>query len=247
MALSYVNLAALAILLPLFIWKRIKSRDEVSAFFGKLPAFRMVVNDLLLAVIFVAFGYFLLGTVSWLVSYYDMNAAFGILSESRFHFSAGAISNPVTGLLLILFGGLLFPLIEEALFRGIILKFVSRKINIAAGIAINSIAYGMMFGWNNGIAAIVLSIFLSVLAIRSGGILSSYLAHAFINTIIFTLAIVAPGFGERTDIAVYSWTNFQGVYSYLLFGLAFTLPVVIYFLRKNRSVLQSKKDFELVA
>ncbi len=80
--------------------------------------------------------------------------------------------------------GLVAPIIEEIIFRGLIFGELKRKIPIPAAIVIQALLFGMYHGnYTQAIYASVLGIVLGYVCYKTGSIVSSILVHISFNTL----------------------------------------------------------------
>jgi len=146
-------------------------------------------------------------TGRWLL----IGAAFGLLAWAinrgvvlLYIWIMGDTSNPQAGIasiaidgsavqfaLLVLLGGLILPLGEEMLFRGVIYTWL-RRWGVILATVISAVVFGLFHGVNVVLpAAIVLGALNAILYERSGSIWPAVVAHAVNNTLIFATTRIA--------------------------------------------------------
>ncbi len=134
----------------------------------------------------------------------------------------GDASNPQAGLsdtaqgslpvfaLLVLLGGLLTPLGEELLFRGVLYGWL-RRWGIVLATVISAVVFGLAHGVNVVLpAAIVLGVFSALLYEKSGSIWPAVVSHAVNNTLIFVLVRILAELGilEQASLVSGAWLPF---------------------------------------
>jgi CAAX protease family protein len=102
-------------------------------------------------------------------------------------------------MLLMSFGILLAPLVEETLFRGFLYPVIARGFGIPAGVIVTGTLFGAMHaeqlwgGWGQIGLLIVVGIVLTWVRARSGTVVASYLMHLGYNTLLFLGFFAATG------------------------------------------------------
>ena len=102
-------------------------------------------------------------------------------------------------LLLMSFGVLLAPLVEETLFRGFLYPVVARRFGIPAGVIVTGVLFGAMHaeqlwgGWGQIGLLVAVGIILTWVRARSGTVVASYLMHLGYNTLLFVGFFAATG------------------------------------------------------
>ncbi|MBQ3798095.1 MAG: CPBP family intramembrane metalloprotease [Butyrivibrio sp.] len=80
--------------------------------------------------------------------------------------------------------GIFGPFVEEIVFRGVILQSYQRTGRIIGSILLSSVMFGMMhMNFNQFAYGTVMGIMLALLVEATGSVLTSFIAHAFFNTI----------------------------------------------------------------
>lgn len=101
------------------------------------------------------------------------------------------LADPVGCRLLVLFGVTGAPLIEELLFRGIILPVAVRSLGIAGGLLITSIPFSLMHGpmydwsWQHLFLLVFVGVAFGLVRIRSNSTLASTITHGAYNLVMF--------------------------------------------------------------
>jgi len=101
------------------------------------------------------------------------------------------LADPVACRLLVLFGITLAPMIEELLFRGIILPVTVRSLGVPFGLLVTSIPFSLMHGpmyewsWQHLLLLVLVGIAFGVVRLRSGSTLASTIVHGAYNLMMF--------------------------------------------------------------
>jgi len=104
-----------------------------------------------------------------------------------------------TVMLLIAFGILVAPLVEETMFRGFLYPVIARRFGMAAGVVITGALFGAMHaqqlwgGWGQIVLLILVGILLTWVRARTGTVAASYLVHLGYNTLLFLGFFAATG------------------------------------------------------
>jgi membrane protease YdiL (CAAX protease family) len=112
--------------------------------------------------------------------------------EKMFH------SRP-TVILLMVFGILVAPLVEETMFRGFLYPVVARRFGIGAGVVVTGALFGGMHaqqlwgGWGQIGLLIGVGILLTWVRARTGTVVASYLMHLGYNSFLFLGFFAATG------------------------------------------------------
>jgi hypothetical protein len=112
--------------------------------------------------------------------------------EEMFH------SRP-TVILLMSFGILVAPLVEETMFRGFLYPILARRFGVGASIIVTGVLFGAMHaqqlwgGWGEIGLLIVVGILLTWVRARTGTVVASYLMHLGYNSFLFLGLFAATG------------------------------------------------------
>src|SRR4029077_20380244 len=102
-------------------------------------------------------------------------------------------------LLLMGFGILVAPLVEETMFRGFLYPVIARRFGTGAGVVITGALFGAMHaqqlwgGWGQIVLLILVGILLTWVRARTGTVTASYLVHLGYNTLLFLGFFAATG------------------------------------------------------
>lgn len=111
------------------------------------------------------------------------------------------LSDPVASRLLVIFGVSGAPMIEELLFRGIMLPVAVRSLGVAAGLLVTSIPFSLMHGpmygwsWQHLLLLILVSIAFGLIRLRSNSTLASTVTHGAYNLTMFVGHFLTPQTG----------------------------------------------------
>ncbi|MDE2794747.1 MAG: type II CAAX endopeptidase family protein [Gemmatimonadota bacterium] len=121
------------------------------------------------------------------------------------------------------------PVIEELLFRGVLLNRWAAKWSVARAVVATSVAFGILHG--NPVGVTVAGLVMAVLYLRTGTLLVPIAFHAANNLVARILGFMM-GPPEPLDVAV----EIQGIRDAALWGVAIvavTLPVLVWYLRRH--------------
>ena len=123
-----------------------------------------------------------------------------LMPENRWFFALEIISITI-----------LAPVVEEFVFRGVILHRLIRKTSVWGGILISSLVFGFLHA--DFMGAFLFGIIASLLFIRTGNLLIPILMHMINNTIAVVLMFIAPTWPdwisilEKSDITAKAFPN----------------------------------------
>lgn len=225
-----------AIIVAWIMWKFRSFNVDYEKLIGKFPPnFRWW----WIAGIVVLLIFFSVGTY-WLL-YYPLSLVFpsyvnGVLNETDFYTAADTASPVIYNFLVVLVGVLIAPVVEEFLFRGVILQRLAVKWGTTAGVLISSAIFGLLH--SDILGAFVFGIFMSLLYINTRTLLVPIACHMLNNGIAFGFTIIGILLGESE--AATTVAQFQSDMTGLI-ALLVAAPFVIYFMYKN----WPKKDTKL--
>ena len=102
-------------------------------------------------------------------------------------------------ILLMGFGILVAPLVEETIFRGFLYPIIARRFGVGAGVIVTGVLFGAMHaqqlwgGWGQIGLLIGVGIFLTWVRARTGTVAASYLVHLGYNSLLFLGFFTATG------------------------------------------------------
>ena len=104
-----------------------------------------------------------------------------------------------TVILLMSFGILVAPLVEETMFRGFLYPIVARRFGVGAGVIVTGVLFGAMHaqqlwgGWGQIGLLIGVGIVLTWVRARTGTVMASYFVHLGYNSLLFLGFFAATG------------------------------------------------------
>ena len=226
-----------AIIVIWIMWKFKSFNVDYGKIIGKFP---QNYKWWRIAGIVVLLIFFSMGTY-WLL-YYPLSFIVpsyvnGVLNETELYTMADTASPFVYNFLVVLVGVLIVPILEEFLFRGVILQRLAVKWGATAGVLISSFIFGVLHG--DILGAFVFGIFMSLLYINTRTLLVPIACHILNNALAFGLSIIGillGGSETATTVAQFQSDIWAGVIPLLA-----AAPIVIYFMYKN----WPKKDTKL--
>ncbi len=121
--------------------------------------------------------------------------------------------------------GIFAPFVEEFIFRGIILQSYQRTGRIVGSIILSSLLFGMLhMNVNQFVYATVMGIMLALLVEATGSVLTSFMAHAFFNSIELVVMYLGKDLMDQTEDALNSFDLKEGIL--LGLGVYFVLAVI---------------------
>lgn len=166
--------------------------------------------------------------------------------------TVSAISDDVLAMpmwIMILSIGIIGPLVEEIVFRGIILQSYQRTGRIIGSILLSSILFGMMhMNFNQFAYGAVMGIMLALLYEATGSITASFLAHATFNTIeVLMMYASGSGLDEATEIAedYLGAAGLDAIYYIYLFVAAAIFTVGAIFILRRIAAVEGRLEFLL--
>ncbi|MGB9978860.1 lysostaphin resistance A-like protein [Methanobacterium sp.] len=176
--------------------------------------------------------FFSVGTI-WLL-YYPLSFIIpsyvnGVLNETSFYTMADTTFPFVYNSLVVIITVLIAPVVEEFLFRGVILQRLAVKWGITSGVLISSFIFGILH--SDILGAFVFGIFMSLLYINTRTLLVPIACHMLNNGMAFGISFIGILLGESetaTTVAQFQSDILSG-----LIPLLVTAPIVIYFVYKK--------------
>jgi membrane protease YdiL (CAAX protease family) len=105
----------------------------------------------------------------------------------------------LTVILLMVFGILVAPIVEETMFRGFLYPILARQFGIGAGVIVTGILFGAMHaqqlwgGWGQIGLLILVGILLTWIRAKTGTVAASYFVHLGYNSFLFLGFFLATG------------------------------------------------------
>lgn len=144
------------------------------------------------------------------------------------------------------------PIVEEVVFRGIVLNRLSKKVGINKAIIISSLLFGVVHGPVKCFDAFIFGIICSLIYLRSNNLMNTIVLHVLHNSFGAILMPTLNGWNFTSDETSETEVNIDEstIFLYLLYiGLVLLLPSTIYLVRfiKNnwRYAVQSSPGHDL--
>ncbi len=225
-----------AIITIWIIWKFKSFNVDYRKIIGKFPQnykWWQIVGIVVLLIFFSVGTFWLL---YYPLSFLAPSYVNGVLNETDFYTMADTASPLLYNSLVVIIAVLIAPIVEEFLFRGVILQRFAVKWGITAGILISSLIFGLLH--SDILGAFVFGIVMSLLYINTKTLLVPIACHMLNNGVAFGLSIIAIMFGasETATTAAQFQSDITGLIAILV-----AAPIMIYFLYKS----WPKKDTKL--
>jgi len=190
--LAIIAQAAAALLSLGYLWVLAKTR-HAGSFWGAIgwkPLAGDATKRRVIILSIVIGGIFLAGIVTGVSS---------VIGESKKLPIEEMIQTRQTMVLLMVFGVLVAPAVEETVFRGLIYPMIARRAGIPASIAVTGILFGLVHsmqlwgGWAQIALIVFVGMILTWLRATRRTVWASYLLHLSYNSTLFLAALVATG------------------------------------------------------
>ena len=218
-----------AVIAAWIIWKFKSYNVDYKKIIGKFPPdykWWWILGIVALLIFFSSGTYWIL---YYPLSFIAPSYVNGVLNETTLYTMADTTSPLVYNSLLVLITVLIAPIVEEFIFRGVIMQRLAVKWGITAGVLISSFIFGILHG--DILGAFVFGIFMSLLYINTRTLLVPIACHMLNNGLAFGLLFIGILMGESettTTVAQFQSDILSG-----LIPLLVTAPIVIYFVYKN--------------
>ncbi len=209
-------------LLTVIFWLLVKSNVKVKNIFGRFPISGIWLKVLVLVFILGVFSIGM-GTIQ---SYFFPRA-----TDSQDLYELYNFSDPLSLIVNNISIVVLVPLIEELIFRSILVHRWSRKWSTRTAILLSSIIFGL--GHVDPISSFTFGLVACLLYIKTKSLWVTIGAHAF-NNLVVTLIILSLAATYGSTIAQTAPSVMTG--SELITGIVMvliSLPALVYFIRKN--------------
>ena len=121
--------------------------------------------------------------------------------------------------------GLFGPFVEEFVFRGFFLQSYQRTGRIVASILLSSVLFGLIhMNFNQFAYAAVMGIMLSLLVEATGSVLTSFIAHAFFNSLEVVMMYATSDLMD--DAAEYAGVLDKSAATFLMLGIYMVLAAI---------------------
>jgi membrane protease YdiL (CAAX protease family) len=142
------------------------------------------------------------------------------------------------------------PLVEEVVFRGVILQSYQRTGRILGSIVLSGLLFGMMhMNFNQFAYGTVMGIMLALLVEATGSVLTSFIAHAFFNGIEVVMMFTT---GDVLDEAENTLEGYLGgmngammkaAYAGYLFAAAIIFVIIAYLIARKIAKIEGRIEF----
>lgn len=172
----------------------------------------------------------------WIMSYIDQVYLYEKLVKIEDSKSFLISDNSSSLLILILLGCIVAPLVEELIFRGVIVGFLS-KWKLILAVLTSAILFGFAHGSIQFVNTFVGGLFYGLLCLKYRSFLASACAHA-INNLILILSANIIGNSDTSYFPDGVWLHFQDEYIWYIVMFLLPLPFLIkYFLQLKKEAI----------
>ncbi len=194
-----------------------RSGLDVDDFIGRWPGMRLLGEGLLVALVAGFFGIVLSDGILFIIASFNVELADSILKN-------WARKPPPTDWQLEQFLGIVFfaPLVEELIFRGLVLRRLAVRWGGTVAVVVSSLAFGGLHG-ATVLGATISGVAKALLYARSRTLVVPITAHLFYNLVAYSLRWYRPEENTLTLANLYEDMELE------MFELAFLTPVVAYY------------------
>jgi len=202
----------------------LKIGDLIGSFYRKIRWIRIFFIVLFL----VLFSYGAFWLLNYPLSYIVPSYVKGILEEKGFYTLADTSFPLLCNILNVVIVVIIAPIIEEIVFRGIILGRLSVMWNTSRAILLSSFIFGILH--YDIIGAFIFGIIMSILYINTRTLVVPILCHVLNNSVAFGISAL----GVLAEVkSAYTLSDFRADLSIGITCLAISAPWVVYYLYKN--------------
>ena len=212
-----------------FLYYQKRSQLKLKFIFGELPPVKQCLYWMLLVIPILFFSMGAGQVIYYLVSLVDPKLVKSLI-EQRLFITAKETNYPL------IYNGIQFvsivilaPLLEEVLFRGIILQRWSVKWSVVSGIILSSLFFGLLHF--NVLGLFNFGLVMALLYLRTHSLWLPIILHSLNNLIAVSLDLTAVVF--KNGAAFYTVEELQSTWWQGLIAIALALPWLILFWRNN--------------
>ena len=223
------NIFIYAIVIVWLFYQQQRSRLRLKFIFGQLPPLKQCLYWLLLVIPVLMFSLGSGQVIYYVVSLSDPKLVTSLIS-TRLFLTAQETSYPIIyNSIQFISIVILAPLLEEILFRGIILQRWSVKWSILSGIFFSSLVFGCLHF--NCLGLFNFGLVMALLYLRTQSLLLPIMVHALNNLMAVSLEVWATVF--KHGEAFYTLEQLQSSWWQGLIAIALALPWLVLFWRNN--------------
>lgn len=127
---------------------------------------------------------------------------------------------------------LIGPIVEEFIFRGLLLNRLATKFNMMVGIFITNIIFAVFH--SDILGAFMFGFILSILYLKSGNLLLPIIVHVLNNSYVTILTIIDPPLPDFLSETTMEQLSEQIIPNIIM--LAISIPILIIYIKKNKRV-----------
>lgn len=129
---------------------------------------------------------------------------------------------------------LIGPIVEEFIFRGLLLNRLATKFNVMVGIFITNIIFAVFH--TDILGAFMFGFVLSILYLKSGNLLLPIIVHVLNNSFVTLLTIIDPPLPDFLSETTMEQLSQQIIPNVIM--LAVSIPILIIYIRKNSTMFR---------
>lgn len=193
----------LFLLLPVFLVARLATnKKSVSEFLGFSKVKRPQLIPIALSILFILALQPIIMLLGFINSLFPFPESYMIFEEQQLEFIANFLSGENSLLFLLINIALVPALCEEALFRGLIYKFIKSEKGIITGLLVSGILFGFFhIRLTQVVPLATIGVFLAWLVYKSGSIYPAIVAHFVNNGLAVSVSHFFPSLMEEFNEA----------------------------------------------
>jgi len=222
-----ITMASYVIISLLLVKMALDEKIDMLKLIGRFPTLKEIKKTMPMIVPLIALvSYGLVWLVYWPLTFIFPGFVQSCLSENLTIFfpNGSLLLNTISFLSVVI----IIPMVEEFIFRGLLLTRWSSKWGIKRAVLITSILFGILHG-PTMVSITFMGLVFALIYIKTRSLIIPILLHALNNMFVFLLDSL-----RANDAATaFSVSDFQNEWWIGVLGLLIGIPWLIYFIRKN--------------
>lgn len=195
----------------------------------KFDRLHLKYNYFLIGIIFVFFTYGIFIVEYNFLYYYSENFVINVLNEKIFYTKDESSFYVLLNIFNVIIGVVIAPIVEEFLFRGILLYKLSLKWGIKRGIIVSSIFFGVLH--YEVIGGVILGVFFSLIFLKTKSLFIPMMLHMIINSVSYIISLLS--FMLKGHEGLYTIDKLQSDALTGIILVILTFPLLIIFFHRN--------------